>query len=347
MREAYREKFEDADFGGFLAAVIAASVDRGEAWDRRLEFQSIAGLGSDFPTEGGFLIPDSHATDLWTVVNNQGAILRRCTRQPVTVGDKIHIPAVDEISRADGSRFGTVRCYWSGEGDLVTATKMKTARITLQPHKLLSLAYATNGLAGDVPALAVWLRRVFGLEASFTIEDQITNGDGLGKPLGVMKSGALITVSAESGQAAATILPANLANMAARLWGPSHRSAVWLMSTELFGQVATASFANGSPVVETGPNGERLILQMPVELVEYTSAAGELGDVLLCDFSQYLIAEKDSEFISSVHISFLSDESAFRLRYRVDGQSAWRAPMTPRNGTATQSPFVALGIRNS
>jgi hypothetical protein len=49
--------------------------------------------------------------------------------------------------------------------------------------------------------------------------------------------------------------------------------------------------------------------------------------------------------LSSIHVRFVNDESAFKLRYRVDGAPAWTTPITPNNSAVTQSAFVALGAR--
>ena len=344
MVKTYRDEFES--HGHFLVAVAQAGIDGYSHADPRLEFSAIAtGLGEGVPSEGGFLVGHEMATDLWQKVYDTGQILARCDKQPVTTGNVLKIPAIDESSRVAGSRFGGARMFWVDEAETVTATKPKYRQIQLHPKKLMGLTYATDELLADAPALAAWLGRVFGLEAAFQIEDEIVNGSGAGRPLGILNSDALITVDAESGQASATVVPANLNNMAARLWGPSHRTALWLLANDAFAQIADDSFSNGAPVVTTDAQGRRRILGMPVELVEYTPVLGSAGDVVLADLGQYLIAEIAPDFISSIHLRFLYDESVFRLRWRIDGQPAWSSPLTPKNSSITQSPFVALAAR--
>jgi hypothetical protein len=41
-------------------------------------------------------------------------------------------------------------------------------------------------------------------------------------------------------------------------------------------------------------------------------------------------------------VYFVTDETAFRFVYRVDGQPNWNLPLTPKNGGPTLSPFVVL-----
>jgi len=65
----------------------------------------------------------------------------------------------------------------------------------------------------------------------------------------------------------------------------------------------------------------------------------------LGDFSQYLVAEIPAQFLSSIHVRFLNDEGVFRFRFRVDGQPSWSGPITPKNSSTTESPFVTLAER--
>ncbi len=246
-------------------------------------------------------------------------LFRRTTRIPVK-HEKIALPAIDETSRADGSRTGGISTSWVGEGGATTATKPKFRKMTLLPNKLLGLAYPSNELLRDSTALGPWLGRKFGEEAAFIIEVAMIHGSGSGLPLGILNSNALITTSKESGQAASTLVTANLANMVARMWGPSRRSAIWLLCNDALAQVEDSSFSNGMPVVQYDIDGNPRILGCSVILDEYTSALGSVGDVILMDPSQYLIGEKEPQIASSIHVRFVEDESVFRFRFRVDGK---------------------------
>ena len=344
MEKSYREEFDTV--ADFWAAVVMSAEEGYGVVDKRLEYAAAAtGLGETVPSDGGFVVPVQFAEDLWEKVYSTGQLLDRCVRQPVTVGASLEIPAIDETSRVAGSRFGGVQSYWSAEADTVTATKPKYQMLTLAPKRLVGITYATEELLTDAPALASWLERTFAAEAAFQVEDLIVNGTGAGRPLGVLNSGALISVAKESGQAADTVVAANLNNMAGRLWSASHKNAVWLMGVDAFAQISDDSFSNGSPVITIGADGSRRILGMPVELSEYPPVVGDAGDVILGDFSQYLIAEKQIEFASSIHVRFLWNEGVFRFTWRIDGQSAWSGPITPKNSAVTQSPWGTLAER--
>jgi HK97 family phage major capsid protein len=333
-----------ANFTEFVRAVLTGAISG--SFDPNLIKSAVAtGAAEGIGSAGGFLVPDNVAQEIWTRVYAMGRILARCDRQPVTRGSGIKIPAISELSRTAGSRFGGVQLGWTGEGGLAPSGKPNLDLLDLELKKLLGIVYATDELVQDAPALAAFLRRMLAMEAEFKIEDEIVNGIGTAGPLGVLNSGALITVAKEGGQSASTVAYLNLTNMAARLWGPSHRSAIWLMSNDVFNLILQLTTAEGSEVVETGDDGVRRVLSMPVELCEYTPALGAAGDILLCDFSQYLLAEREPNFDSSIHVQFSTDETAFRFRFRADGQPGWKSPVTPKNSSTTQSPFIALAAR--
>jgi HK97 family phage major capsid protein len=340
------------NFGRFLSAVIAA--ERSDESDSRLVPAAAASGLSEFSGPGGgFLIPVEFVEALWQRVYATGRILARCDRQPITRGDKLVIPAISETDRGDAeqptnSRFGGARMYWTNEADAANDSNVKFDLMALKLKKLLGMFFTTDELNDDAPALAAALTRIFGLEAAFAIEEAIVAGDGVGKPLGILNSPALLTIDKDSGQTAGTVTTGNLSAMAAALWGPSHRTAAWLMGNDAFGQIRALEESTGTSLFEAGPNGERLLLQMPVELCEYTPPLGSAGDIVLADLGQYIVAQKTQEeqVLSSIHVKFDTDETAFKLRYRVDGAPAWKTPIMPKNSTNEQSAFVALGARD-
>ena len=342
MPRIYKDEFESG--AQFMAALVSAPHVAEP--DPRLERSAAAvGAGEAFPSEGGFLVPSDFAAALWEKVYSTGSILERCSRQPVTIGNALTIPAIDESSRADGSRFGAVEMVWTDEGGTPSATRPKYRSLNLKPKKLLAISYATNELLEDAPALAVWLERVFAAEAAFVIEDAIINGTGAGRPLGILNAGATIEVAKESGQSAATVVAANFESMMTRLWGPSRRNAVWLVSNAIMQQAEPLSQSNGKPLVDYGVDGMPRIMGRPALNVEYTQPLGDAGDVILADFSQYLVAEIAPEFVSSIHVRFLFDEGCFRFRFRVDGQPSWSSSLVPKNSSTTESPFITLATR--
>jgi HK97 family phage major capsid protein len=339
----YREAFDSS--AQFFAAVARAGIEN--SVDPRLAMQAIAGMGTTSGSGGGFLVDEQTTEAIWERVHAVGRLLHRCTRQPVTrPASGIKIPTVNEASRADGSRFGGVALQWVPEGAQLPATKPDLGLMSLHARKLGGLIYVTDELLADSTALAAWIERAGAAEIAFDVEDSIVAGNGVDRPLGILNSDALITVAAEGGQAAGTVVPKNLIAMAKRFWSASHTSpgGVWLTNNDVFAQLTEATFADGSPVVQNGPNG-RAILNIAIELCEYSAPLGTAGDIILADLSQYIVSERSADILSSIHIRFIQDETAFRVLTRVDGGPGWSSPIITKNSAVTQSPFVTLASR--
>ena len=84
----------------------------------------------------------------------------------------------------------------------------------------------------DAAALEAVIRQAFAEEFGFKIDDAILSGSGEGEPLGILNSGAIVTVAKEASQTD-TITVENLIKMWNRLWSRSRANAVWYINQEL------------------------------------------------------------------------------------------------------------------
>jgi hypothetical protein len=84
-----------------------------------------------------------------------------------------------------------------------------------------------------------------------------------------------------------------------------------------------------------------------VVFCEQSASLGDLGDLAFVDLGEYLWIEKGGlQASSSIHVSFLTVETAFRWVARVNGQPMPDKPTTPFKGAASSlSPFVTLAAR--
>ena len=90
------------------------------------------------------------------------------------------------------------------------------------------------------------------------------------------------------------------------------------------------------------------LLGSPLILTEHCPAVGDVGDIILGDYRQYLIGQKAAASITaatSIHLRFLTDETAFRFTLRMDGQPWEQSALTPKRGAQTLSSFVTLAAR--
>lgn len=336
-------------FGEQLMAAYRASMPGGQV-DNRLTTRAASGLNESNPSDGGFLVQQDFVSELLKRTYETGILASKVKKIPIsTSANGLKINAVDEDSRANGSRFGGVQTYWEGEADKLAGSKPKFRVLELSLKKLTGLCYATDELLQDTAALESVIRQAFAEEFGFKIDDAILTGTGAGEPLGILNSSSLVTVAKESNQAE-KITVENLIKMWNRVWSRSRNNAVWFINQEIEPYLYTLKIGTTPVYVPAGGLSEKpygTLFGRPVIPLEQCSALGEVGDIVLADLNQYLLIDKGGiNAQSSIHVRFLYDENVFRFIYRVDGQPIWNKPLTPYKGTATQSPFVALAKRN-
>ena len=338
-------------FGEQLSAI--ARYYSGGSLDNRL-IRAPAGAGETDASAGGFLVQTDFASAVWTRAYDMGDILSRVFKLPISANSNgIKIPAVDESSRATGSRWGGVSSVWVGEGDTATQSKPKFRLAELDLKKLLSTMYVSDELLQDQVALESIASLAFSEEITFMTEDGIFEGDGVGKPQGIMKCNALVTVAKDAGQAAATLSLNNIVNMWSRMWIRSRKNAAWFINQDVEPQLYQLSQTVGTgglpmflPAGGLNAAPYATLFGRPVIPIEYASTLGAPGDITLADFSQYVLADKRGmQAATSMHVRVLTDEMTFRFTYRVDGQSLWNVPLTPFKGSNTKSPWIVLAQR--
>jgi len=354
-------------FGEQLVA-IANAARRPDRPDARLlqinERGVAAGASEAVPADGGFLVFPDFSQEIMSIAHDTGMVYTRGRKLPLSEAtNAIKIPGIDEQSRVDGSRWGGVRMYWQNEADATTATKPKFRLIELVTKKLMGLFYATDELIADARMLGAIVTQAFGEEVGFKLDDAAINGDGSGKPQGVMSANALVSVAKETGQASGTVVFQNVTKMWYRLHARSRKNAAWFVNQDVEQQLMQLSLAvgtGGSSVVSgVAPNGPSIYVPAgyagneyammfgrPVIPIEQCQTLGTTGDIILADMSQWVYVDKgDVQQATSMHVRFLTDEMTYRWVYRVDGQPIWNSALTPFKGSNTLSPFVALASR--
>jgi len=334
-----------------------ANAYKGEmrSFDPRLEeVRTISGLSESVPSDMGFLVQTDHGSGLLKRTYETGVLAGKIQRVPISAASNgLVLPYVDETSRADGSRFGGIRAYWEGEAALHTKSAPKVGEMRWTLRKLTGLFYSTDELLADVPALGALVNLWFGDEFGFKLDDGVYNGTGAGQPKGILPSNCLVTVAKETGQKAKTILFENVANMWSRVWARSRTNGFWVINQDCEPQLMSMYLAVGTGGVPVylpanGLSGQPYgtLFSRPVLPLEQAQTLGTVGDIAFVDPTEYLGIEKGGiQSASSIHVRFLNDETVFRFVYRFDGQPLWRSALTPKNGSNTLSPFVALATR--
>jgi HK97 family phage major capsid protein len=313
-----------------------------------------SGLNEGIPSEGGFLVGTDFTGEMVKNAYDNSQLISRVQKRSISgAANSMVMNGIDETSRANGSRWGGVQGYWIAEAGSITASKPKFRRIEFLLKKQAVLYYSTDELLQDATALEADARDSVTGELQFMLQDAIVNGNGAGKPLGILNSPSLVSVAAETGQAAATIEFENISKMWAAMWAPSRQNSVWLINQEIEPQldllaipVGTAGMPAYMPPGGISGQAYGTLKGRPVIPIEQCQALGTVGDIMLVDPGQYRLVDKGGiQSAASMHVLFTTDEMCFRFIYRVDGQPLWHSALTPFKGSQTQSPFIALATR--
>lgn len=351
-----------ASFGDQLRAIANAAITEtgsGVIDQRLVDLNRRAALGASetVPSAGGFLVAPEFSREIMKRMYLVGDIMAKCLILPITNphSNAIRFPQFMETSRANGSRLGGVQAYYQNEADSIPPSKPGFMASTLTAHKIVGLIECTDELMADSGALGSWMTYALAQELTFKLEYGIVNGTGAGQPQGLLNSPALVSVPAEGGQASATVVSANIQKMMASFWSASYNSpaACWLYNQALLPQLATLQTVVGTAGSESQlwhwaeePDQYDMLAGFPAMQSEYCQVPGTPGDIILCDLSRYVLAMREAiRNELSIHLLFLTDQSAFRAVMRVNGQTIDTSPITPLFGTRATSPFVALAAR--
>lgn len=304
-------------------------------------------------SQGGYLVPAQFRDTILKNALENAIVKPRATVIPMATGT-VKIPYVNETSQASNV-YGGVAIYRAGEGGQITPSNPTFGQVELNLHKVTGLVYVSSELLEDSPiSMEPLLSAMFAEAIAFQEDDDYINGTGAGMPLGVLSAPCSITVDPEDAQSPGTILWANIIKMWSRLHPRSANRAVWLANPDTFPQLATMSQQAGDSAVPVylpanGAAGAPFgtLMGRPLILTKKCRSLGQTGDIILADFSQYLVGTKASGLAvaQSIHLRFDYDQTAFRFTLRYDGQPWWPAPLVPRYSSATLSPFVMLGER--
>jgi len=340
------------DIGDFAKSVVAACRAGGQV-DPRLLLNAPTTFGSEgVGADGGFAVPPEFRTAIMQKVMGETSLLAR-TDLLETTGNTLTIPT-DETTPWQST--GGIQAYWEGEGQQLTQSKPSLQDTTIRLNKLTALVPVTSELLEDAAALSSYIGRKAPDKIDFKVNNAIINGTGVGQPLGILNSPALVSINKETSQTAATVVHANIVKMWGRLYGPARANAVWLINQDVEQSLNQMGFPSSGTTVQfpvymppgglsASPYG--MLLGRPVIPTQACQTLGTEGDIILTDLQAYLAAQKVGGLRAetSIHLWFDYDVMAFRFILRLAGQPWWSSTISPLNGSNTLSYYVTLNTR--
>lgn len=327
--------------GDYLMAVKRAGAS-GEV-DKRFQNVAYEKNGED----GGFLVPEELSSAILEKLKAQDSLLAQCNQLTVS-GNNLTLP-VDEAQPWNQG----VTAYWTAEGAAITASKNALKEASWKLHKLAALVPVTDELLDDATAMESWIRSAAPAAIVSKVNDAIISGNGVGKPTGIIQSPFAVTVAAEGGQTADTVVAKNIIKMFPRMIPQARAGAVWLINSaveeQLMGMKDDADqYIYLAPGSQMNQSPYATLMGKPViSMMSAMPALGDVGDIMFANLSYYYAILKASgvKSATSIHLQFDREITNFRFSFRIDGKCPFQAPVSTQYGSYNMSAFVMLAAR--
>jgi HK97 family phage major capsid protein len=307
-----------------------------------------AALGEASGVTGGYIVPPDFYNQLLAIAAEEATFRQYAFVQPMASAT-LQFPFLDitTVQSAGVSPFfGGVQAYWTAEAQTRTETEPQFKMMELKANELSGYSVSSNVLLQDAAfGLEKFLMTLFGKAVAWYEEYAFLQGNGVGKPLGVLNAPcALFTTRVTAGH----FNFGDIANMLAKLLPSSYTKARWYVSPSVVSDMLQLKDGNNRAIfisIDQGVTKPPVwkLLNLPVTITEKLPALGTKGDVLLVDPSLYVIGDRQQlEIAASEHVNFLKNQMTWRFVERIDGQPWMDKAVTLQDATSTVSPFVGI-----
>jgi len=317
---------------------------------------------------GGYTVPPQFMNELLTIAAEDGFIEPRCKVLPMN-SRTADWPMLDiTTAQAAGTSpyFGGILAAWQPEAATINETEPAFKQSTWTAWDLVLYTVSSNQLLADNGiGLDALLTQLFGQAITWYKEYAFLRGLGAGSsmPLGIANAPATYV---QGRSVASRFLLADAAAMMSHLQIRSWDDACWIMHQSVLPQLiqmvdggfantaASASYIAGNRPMWISPIGDgkvggyamklpqAFLNGLPVYFTEKLPQLGTKGDVMLVDWSRYVIGNRlDLQIDVSPHYLFRNNQLAWRVISRCDGKPWLNSTITDANGWVV-SPFVVL-----
>ena len=268
-------------------------------------------VGTD--TEGGYLVPDEFEKTLIESLEEENIFRKLATVIKTSSGDR-KIPVV--ASKGSAS--------WVDEEGLIPESDDSFGQVSIGAYKLGTLIKVSNELLNDsVFNLEAYISKEFGRRCGAKEEDAFFNGNGTGKPTGILDAtyGAITGVTTD---AVDKITADEIIDLFYSLKAPYRKRAVWVLNDSTVKAIRKLKDGNGNylwqPALTEGTPDT--ILGRPVYTSAYMpSIAAGARTVIFGDLSYYWVADRQGRTFKKLsELYATTDQTGFMATQRVDGK---------------------------
>jgi HK97 family phage major capsid protein len=346
------------NFGDWLSHAIKATTGKGrEPYDaadylertyQQSQYQQKAALGESSGVIGGYTVPTQFADQIQQLMVEDTFIRPRAFVQPMASA-VMAIPYLDVTTAQPAgvsAFFGGMQAAWTAEAQTRTEYEPQFKQLELRPWELSAYSVSSNVLLQDSAiGLEKFLMALFAKVIGWTEEYAFLQGNGVGKPQGMLTCNALIAVTRA---VAGKISYADVASCISRILPSSLQRAIWVIHPYGLVDLVQLRDTAGRVVWVDAMGGAQkgipgFLFGRPVFVSEKVPTYGTKGDLSLLDPGLYIIGDRMAlEVAASEHVNFLKNQMTWRVVERVDGQPWLEKAITLADGTSTVSPFVTV-----
>lgn len=264
-------------------------------------------------SEGGYLVPDEFERTLVEALEEENVFRTLAHVIKTSSGDR-KIPVVASKGTAS----------WVDEEGAYTESDDAFSQVSIGAYKLGTMIKVSEELLADsVFDLEAYISKEFARRIGAREEESFFNGDGKGKPLGILaaKDGAEVGVTAAS---ATAITADEVIDLFYSLKAPYCKNAVWVLNDATVKQIRKLKDSTGQylwqPSLVAGTPDT--ILGRPVKTSAFmpTAAAGA-KTIAFGDFKYYWIADRQGRTFKKLSELYAANgQVGFMGTQRVDGK---------------------------
>lgn len=264
-------------------------------------------------SEGGYLVPDEFERTLVEALEEENVFRTLAHVIKTSSGDR-KIPVVASKGTAS----------WVDEEGAYTESDDAFSQVSIGAYKLGTMIKVSEELLADsVFDLEAYISKEFARRIGAREEESFFNGDGKGKPLGILAAagGAEVGVTAAS---ATAITADEVIDLFYSLKAPYRKKAVWLLNDATVKQIRKLKDSTGQylwqPSLVAGTPDT--ILGRPVKTSAFmpTAAAGA-KTIAFGDFKYYWIADRQGRTFKKLSELYAANgQVGFMGTQRVDGK---------------------------
>lgn len=243
------------------------------------------------------LTDDEFKPEVLALPPEPGHLFFRVRRVSAAAGQVLY----PKLTQTDADEFGGVAVQWTAEGADKTYVEPAFEQLAIPTNELSAQTQISRTLLGrSAINLEEFMGNEFRAAIMNTLDQAFINGDGVGKPLGVLQEAGVDEVNR---QVAADVDYDDLVNLEHSLRAHHRRNAIWLLADGAMQALKKKRDADGRPLFVPNPStgAYNTLLGYPV-VTTHRLTLGSTGDVIFADFSQYIApVEQDIVLQRSEH----------------------------------------------